>query len=520
MPPKFRKRQVQKICEGCGQLGAKEVLLDDRGLQAGVFVFCDVCRPKLKYRTGDYVVRWYRIDSTLPPSRKPHRDVDLWTLPRWGEEGHSDDGNEGKRRAYGSSEEEEEDEDEGEGEGEDERNSNNSTNNSGGKDSTSTDFFAALKAAKDAGPMPAHIKPLKRLAIMALADFTLSGAREVAFHELRATLHACLHQPLLDQMFETNRLRDHFRRKRVEREQAVREAQKGDTVKAIEKHASEHASVEEHPEAKHTEFYGGGGDGEEGSDPLASTEVMAGRKDHWKQYSSRFLAQLRTFVWQDEPHVVDLSSAALGPRDLDLLCQTVAKQTIGDLSLKWNLLGAKNAGFLHSLMVVDNVHTMDLGWNKLHDDGAQVIAKALPRCSMLRDLDLTGNGITKVGIAHICRGMGEAPMILRLNLSFNPLGAEGAAALVNSGLGTAPLTHLGLRSCELGVTGAVALARGFRKNTTLKEMMIADNQITREGARQVARNLKLTPLALLRAFGCGDGDRTALHQRSDPTMVD
>ena len=107
MPPKPRKRQAQKVCEGCGQLGAKEVLLDDRGLQAGVFVFCDVCRPKLKYRTGDYVVRWYRIDETLPPSRKPHRDVDLWTLPRWGEDGHVNGTGSERGRANSSSEDDE-----------------------------------------------------------------------------------------------------------------------------------------------------------------------------------------------------------------------------------------------------------------------------------------------------------------------------------------------------------------------------------------------------------------------------
>ena len=130
----------------------------------------------------------------------------MWTLPRWGEDGHVNGTGSERGRANSSSEDDENENGDTRAEA-----GNGSKVQSASKDPTSTDFFAALKAAKDAGPMPAHIKPLKRLALMSLADFTLSGAREVAFGKLRATLHACLHQPLLDQMFETNRLRDHFR---------------------------------------------------------------------------------------------------------------------------------------------------------------------------------------------------------------------------------------------------------------------------------------------------------------------
>ena len=36
-------------------------------------------------------------------------------------------------------------------------------------------FFAALSAAKDAGPRPAHIKPLKRMALEIAAKNTFRG---------------------------------------------------------------------------------------------------------------------------------------------------------------------------------------------------------------------------------------------------------------------------------------------------------------------------------------------------------
>lgn len=501
MPPK-RRRAPKKVCEGCGQLGAKEVLLDDRGLQAGVFLFCDACWPKLKYRTGDYVLRWYRISPSLPPTRHPHRDVDLWTLPRWGE-----DASLSGRLSSSESEDKK---------GVEFKQSSAVKDDTKGiarKTATSTDFFATLKAAKDADPMPAHIKPLKRFALMVLADVTLSGSDLGSFNRLRNGLHECLRQPLIDQMFETNRLRDHFRKKALDEEKAASEASKGLTVKRIESYAATH-KVEEQHDARHEEFDSSKNDADdEVLDLVERAKFVTRSKDNWKQFSKHFINQLPTFVWKGEPQMIDLASSGLGPRDLDLLCDTVARQTVGKLSLKWNLLGSKNSGFLHTILSTDNIHTIDIGWNKLYDDGAQVIAAALPQCSMLRDLDLTGNGITKSGIAHICMGMGEAPQIQRLNLSFNPLGAEGAITLVESGLGNAPLTHLGLRSCELGINGAISIARGFRKNTTLKEMMLADNQVTREGARQIARNLKLSPGALLRAFGCSNDNRRG-HQLS------
>ena len=323
-------------------------------------------------------------------------------------------------------------------------------------------------------------------------------------------------------MVENNRLRDLYKRRAAAKAAEAEAEARGDTLKTIDAHNAAQGTVEEHPDAKVTDAMVAvvDGHGEADSDDSdaevdveAAALAQAGDRGSWKQFSKHFLEQLHTFVWDDEPPEIDLSSSGVGPRDLDLLCQTVAKQTVGSLSLKWNLLGSSNAGFLFSLLACDRLHALDIGWNKLGDDGAQVLSSALARARSLRSLDVSGNGITKAGVRHICRGIGDSPSIQRLNLSFNPLGAEGATEIVEGGLGEAPLTHLGLRNCDLGQVGAVALAWGFRKNRHLKELSVADNRVTPEGARRIARNLKLSPGALLRAFGCGAGDRTAQHQR-------
>ena len=223
---KQSKRPKSHVCEGCGQTGAHYVVLDDRGLQAGVFLFCSNCTPKLKYRTGDYVVRWYRISSDLPPSRKPHRDVDLWTRPRWGEHDYVSPHDQAaaatrKRQRRGRS-----DLQDGSHNIDDDDNNNNYNNKpstkvsetetkiDSNKQPSKPNFFAALSAAKEAGPMPAHIKPLKRMCLEVAAKTTLENINQTlaTFERLRLGLHACLQTGFIDQMVELNRLSDYHAR--------------------------------------------------------------------------------------------------------------------------------------------------------------------------------------------------------------------------------------------------------------------------------------------------------------------
>jgi hypothetical protein len=557
------KREKSLICEGCGQTGAKIVCLDDRGLQAGVFQFCKQCTPKLKYRTGDYVIRWFRISPKLPPSRKPHRDVDLFAMPRWGDDDYVSPYEKflasTQRTSHKPKKEQNDDntnnihdEDfENENDYDDERfhelddqthrtskDNTFSTDNGKLKPRKKNNFFDALAAAKEAGPLPAYVKPLKRLALEIAVKTTLAAHHLGAFERLRLRMHDCLQESFVGQMIESNRLFDYQKRKAFEANNALMEAQKGMTIKAIEAHAAEH-EVEELPESRNIEKKEEEAISKD-SQSLILLTSESNNRDHWKQYSKHFLNSLHSFVWETDPQVVDLSSCNLGPRDLNLLHLTVSKQTIGTLDLKWNLLGSTNAIFLYNIIACNRVHTLHLGWNKLGDDGTLVISKALQKAKALKDLDLTGNGITRAGLRHLCTGLNAGGnendgvdsnssskvnegnkeraaksssriSLKRLNLSFNPFGAEGATELIDGGLGTVPLTHVGLRSCELGLHGAVIIANGFRKNRHLKEMMLADNRVTPEGARQIAKNLKFGPGALLRAFGVGSGSRSAQH---------
>ena len=563
-----RTRPKTLVCEGCGEPGAKIVVLDDAGLQAGVFQFCVLCTPKLKYRTGDYVIRWFRISPKLPPSRKPHRDVDLFAMPRWGDENYISPydkfqaSKRRKRKPKSKKKSEEEDKHDDDDDVKNEQDEpNEGKEGKEGKDGTTEqptttplptaaripkhNFLAALSAAKEAGPMPAHVKPLKRLALEVAVNITMKAHYLGAFERLRLRLPESLQELYVEQMIENNRLFDFHKRKALEAETALMEAHKGDTLKEIEAHAAEF-QVEEHPEAVHAVHSGGKKEEEKEKDSctIALEEANPNNKEKWKQYSKYFLNALHSFVWDMHPQSIDLSSCGLGPRDLNLLLLTISKQTVGTLNLKWNLLGSKNAGFLYQMIACNCVHTLHLGWNQLGDDGVMVLSSALPKAKALKDLDLTGNGITKVGLRHLCIAINASGRtknknkdededededkdgannnsktsmktpLKRLNLSFNPIGAEGAMELIESGLGEVPLTHVGLRSCELGVHGATTIALGFRKNRHLVSMMLADNRVTPEGARQIARNLKLTPSALLRAFGVGSGTRSAGHARN------
>ena len=348
---KRSNRPKSLICEGCGQTGAKHVVLDDRGLQAGVFQFCVQCTPKLKYRTGDYVVRWFRVSPDLPPSRKPHRDVDLFNMPRWGDEGYvspydlfhtsskkrrrrvpktkskelavadaeeyaASEVSKDDREEYNSDDEEEDRTDDAHSSSTHKQHPSSSTETTTSTSKPKTNFFGALAAAKAAGPMPAHIKPLKRLAMEVAVQVTLDGHHLGAFERLRLRMPACLQEDFVLQMVETNRLSDYHARKRQEAKQAEMENNKGTTVKFLEAQIAQH-EVEELKEAIPPAGVKVEGK-EEAMDPLtvAMRASTNNQNSHWKQFSKYFLNALQSFVWEEHPQMVDVSSCGLGPRDL------------------------------------------------------------------------------------------------------------------------------------------------------------------------------------------------------------
>lgn len=78
------------------------------------------------------------------------------------------------------------------------------------------------------------------------------------------------------------------------------------------------------------------------------------------------------------------------------------------------------------------LHTLGLRDNDLFDDGVAVLAES-PAGDVLRELDLSRNGLTTAAVLALCDTEHLANLVV-LRITDNPLGEPGAAALSASTL--------------------------------------------------------------------------------------
>ena len=137
------------------------------------------------------------------------------------------------------------------------------------------------------------------------------------------------------------------------------------------------------------------------------------------------------------------------------------------------------------------ISVLILSHNKIGDDGARAIARALRGCEVLSVLDLSGNGIQDAGTKALSQALKSCCKLQRLSLASNCMGPSGALAVagvlkhVYKSLDTLDL------SCNrLGDVGAVCLAGGLKHCSCLKQLHLNSNFVADYGAMALARCLQ------------------------------
>ena len=136
---------------------------------------------------------------------------------------------------------------------------------------------------------------------------------------------------------------------------------------------------------------------------------------------------------------------------------------------------------------------------RIGDNGAVQLAKALATDNRLRLLDLWSNGIGPLGAAALADALAANSKLDKLYLNENEVGAEGAAALIKAlASPKSVLTSLWLSRNKLGDAGAQSLADGISKGKTrrLQVLDLWENGIGPRGGDALATALR-TNFALL-----------------------
>ena len=171
--------------------------------------------------------------------------------------------------------------------------------------------------------------------------------------------------------------------------------------------------------------------------------------------------------------------------------------------------------------ILQDMRKLDLSHNKLDESACDLLAKAVPSMSRLKELwladnpigsggavevikALCGSGVKKLDLGYTGIGVPDCEALCELlkpsnslnttlkdlRLGFNTIGEEGVTAVAKVLVENKSLTHLWLFGCHISGQGTSELAAALCKNSSLKYLYMQNNPIGVEGASSMSDMLK------------------------------
>jgi len=164
---------------------------------------------------------------------------------------------------------------------------------------------------------------------------------------------------------------------------------------------------------------------------------------------------------------------------LVLLLNTQA--SLHTLNLKYNQLGDQGVEQLSLCLQSNNVlKHLDISYNNITDNGAKSIGLMLQKNSTLQNLFLGNNCIGPIGMESIAEGLKNVHIDLNLlSLESNKLGEDGAQHLAESIQINQTLKVLDISNCNIGPAGAYAISQAMNINPIMTNLNLECNKIVR-----------------------------------------
>ncbi|TDH70547.1 hypothetical protein CCR75_009168 [Bremia lactucae] len=168
------------------------------------------------------------------------------------------------------------------------------------------------------------------------------------------------------------------------------------------------------------------------------------------------------------------------------ICRDLAPYTV--LKLGGFSLGDSCTRLLGDVLSHDacKLRTLDLGFNRLTDEGASRLAIALTTNASLENLYLSGNDIGPTGAQALAQALTKNTHLRSLHLSGNNIGEEGARFLADGIAGNTALQALYLGTNGIGTAGMQSLATALTHNKSLEELTLGQNKVGSAGVLHLA----------------------------------
>jgi len=144
-----------------------------------------------------------------------------------------------------------------------------------------------------------------------------------------------------------------------------------------------------------------------------------------------------------------------------------------------------------------SVTTLDIGHNKVGDEGVRYLAASLRSSSTLTDLCINGNHVGDEGAQHLAEALRNNFSITTLYIRSNNIGTSGIKYLAQSLQGNVSLTKLDLRDNNVGAKGIKCLAAALRSNSSIMTLYIKNKNMHIEVQNQWTDNMNARKTCLL-----------------------
>lgn len=196
----------------------------------------------------------------------------------------------------------------------------------------------------------------------------------------------------------------------------------------------------------------------------------------------------------------------IGTEGARVICDALRKNNyVRRLDLKGNGFHEEDAKYFKDML--DENHALRelyLSHNKFQELGGEIFADGLANNDFLRVLDLSWNHLRMRGAMAIGSALQVNRHLEKLDISWNGFHIRGALTISRALEINTTLLELNL-SCNRLSDGCIQiLVNGLKKNSNLKVLRIAQNQIYPPGAFKILESIENTPSIALELLDLGD----------------
>ena len=191
---------------------------------------------------------------------------------------------------------------------------------------------------------------------------------------------------------------------------------------------------------------------------------------------------------------LNISGTSLGDDGLNALIKGIFQcKTLLSLNLADNALGYEKIEDLGKSVLNTNILKLDLGNNKIGNDGAESICEMLMgsdniSCN-IEILNVSGNLITTRGVSRIFYALTNNQTLQKLDLSNNLFSMGLSNNFNNFLIENSGVKFLNLAGCEIKSQALICLPEAFPRNRSLEELDLSNNKICDNGVEAICIGL-------------------------------